>query len=299
MKNMVLLAVMLFISICALAQGLPAVLLSPANGASGISVTSVGLTWMQPDYVPGVTYFEVYFGFPQSVVQVYSGLGTELESGNYQFTLYRTDLAYNSEYLWFVLTFPFIGGFPQMSSPSVFTTELVPVEPPVLMMPADGAVNIHPLGLQFIWQQPGYNSNCFYYIYCDTDPDFVAAPIYSGFAYEYQIGDEFVYAYYGIQEHTTYFWKVEVSGPGVFWQSEIRSFSTLNLDAPEVYISDDGVLHWQPVSNADYYIIYKSSAPNGQYEYLGQTTDTVWQDPLFPQSKGFYQVTSFMIEDMH
>lgn len=298
MKSTVLLAVMLFISICVFAQGLPAVLLSPANGAEGVSVSSVGLTWMQPDYMPGVTYFEVYFGFPEAIGLAYAGLGTELEIGNNQFTLFRTDLAYNSGYIWFVLTYPYIGGPPQMSSVFVFTTELIPVEPPVLEMPPDGATGIHPMGLQFIWQQPGYNNNCVFYLYCDTDPNFVAAPIYTGPAYDYQIGDMFVYDYYGFQLNTTYFWKVEVSAPGVFWQSEIRSFSTINLDAPEVYLTDDGVLHWQPVISADYYIIYRASEPYGQYEYMGQTTGTEWQDSEFPQSQGFYRVHSFMIAEM-
>ena len=60
-----------------------------------------------------------------------------------------------------------------------------------------------------------------------------------------------------------------------------------------LWIGQNGVLHWDPVPGVAEYKIYGSSNPYAAaYSYLGSTPTTSWLEPSFPQMKRFYYVTA-------
>lgn len=68
---------------------------------------------------------------------------------------------------------------------------------------------------------------------------------------------------------------------------------TGSLEVPQVNISDDGVLSWNPVLTATSYNIYASSDPQTGFSLIANTGNTIWQDDSFPLEKRFYRVTAY------
>ena len=56
--------------------------------------------------------------------------------------------------------------------------------------------------------------------------------------------------------------------------------------------STDITLNWSPVMNAQFYHIYKSTVPGGEFGYIGETADTIYVDvdAVVNASAGFYYV---------
>ncbi len=59
-----------------------------------------------------------------------------------------------------------------------------------------------------------------------------------------------------------------------------------------IAIALDGTISWSPVAGASYgYNIYASDNPYSGFAYAGNTLNSSWIDPNFPQAKKFYYVT--------
>ncbi|MGC9362194.1 MAG: hypothetical protein ACP5F3_04615, partial [Candidatus Syntrophosphaera sp.] len=61
---------------------------------------------------------------------------------------------------------------------------------------------------------------------------------------------------------------------------------------PEVTISPDGTLNWDPIDGVTEYNVFGSDDPYTGFTWLGSTPSTSWTDPAFPQERRFYRVTS-------
>ncbi len=62
--------------------------------------------------------------------------------------------------------------------------------------------------------------------------------------------------------------------------------------SPAVTIAEDGNLNWDAIPSGVSYNVYSADDPYGAFTYRANTSATTWLDPLFPELKKFYKVTT-------
>jgi hypothetical protein len=69
---------------------------------------------------------------------------------------------------------------------------------------------------------------------------------------------------------------------------------TVIAGVPEVSMGAAGTLSWAAIPGAAGYNVYSSDDPGGEFTFRGYTTGLTWTDPLVPEERKFYRVTSVL-----
>ena len=240
-------------------------LVSPSNGATGISVTPT-LSWNASS---GATSYQVQV----STASNFAISTTVFNQSNITTTSQQVSgLAIRTTYYWRVNASDAVGtsGWSEIWS---FTTPTVPPPVPTLVSPLNGAQS-QPLGLFFMWQAIARARS--YQLQVSTVPDF-STTIFD--RSNIQASPQVVN---GLAVGTLYYWRVnETDGDGTSAWSDVWSFST-SMAAPTLVspsnaatgVSITPTVSWNASSGATSYQVQVSTVSNFSTTVFNQSNIT-------------------------
>jgi hypothetical protein len=229
------------------------ILISPPNGATGVSVTPI-LDWSD---VTGATFYRV---------QIFTGVSPIWEANNIPastITVPSGILSGNTSYYWRVKAFN-ANDSSAYSGYFTFTTGEAPPAPPILIAPPDSSINVS-LTATMDWSDvSGITS---YRLQISTDPSFTTVninlPGLTSSQYVLSIGQLFT--------SQLYYWRVgAVNSGGTTWSDIWRFITVPAPPAPPILVSPANgatgvsvtpLLNWNDVAGAVTYQVQLSTDP--------------------------------------
>jgi len=229
------------------------ILISPANGAINQPITSLVLDWLD---AAGGTFYEYQYGTDINFTSPAPASATTTVS-----TVTINGLPLNTTYYWRVRT---SDGTTQSPWSTVWSFTTVGLDIPVLVSPANGAINQPIASLVLDWQDA--TGGTFYEYQYGTDISFTSpAPVSATTTVS-------TVTINGLAINTTYYWRVRLSnGTTQSSWSTVWSFITVGLEAPVLVSPANGavsqpvnslVLDWNNTSNTTFY----------EYQYATEVT---------------------------
>jgi len=194
------------------AEDIPApVLVAPLNGATGILYTGTDLSWTIE--LPAIeSYYEVATDNNFTNIE-FSGW-TELT------TVFVGELQWETEYFWRVKAKSELMNESDWSEVWSFITQEIPVpEPPVLVSPVNGTIDVPPAVVELTWEEVG--DTILYSIELAHDADFTDI----GYSVTTVLTE---YTFYNIEGLTPHYWRVKATNNlgGTSDWSEVWMFTT-------------------------------------------------------------------------
>lgn len=261
-------------------------LILPLAGETNVGPRGVDFHW-DYDWTPD-SFFDVFCdidpGFPGP--PIYSGSGVPLDT---ILSYHQATLLAEQPYHWFVRYSNFVDFWYAKSPIQLFTTGVpIPPPPPELLEPPDLAL-VTPPSVDLEWScDPDWWVESFFDVFCDIDPGFPQAPVYSGSGQELLNEGIFSFNQTGLLDEQTYYWYVRITDiiSEFSSSSPVRQFSTaqpnplvlvyppdseMGLPAEEIILQFDYAL-WQPDSFFDIFVDLDPEFPE----------EPIYSGPLIP-----------------
>jgi hypothetical protein len=263
------------------------VLVLPLEGEAGVGPRGVDFHW---DYDWTVdSFFDVYCdidpAFPDP--PIYSGQGDPVRT---ILEYHKAALLAEQPYYWFVRYSNFVDYWYSQSPVQIFTTGThTPPPPPELIAPPDLATGLPPGSVDLEWTcDPDWWVESFFDVYCDIDPGFPQAPVYSGSGQELLNEGLFSFNQAYLLDEQGYYWYVRITDliSGFSTDSPVWHFTTgvveplvllyppdgeTGLPAEEFTLQFDHAL-WQPDSFFDIFLDMDPDFPE----------EPIYSGPLVP-----------------